>query len=66
MHADTSERCERTSVFVEAFGGVTGQDPTPLAVEAALKHPDIKHQIDEQIAVILELRELEGDEEESE
>jgi hypothetical protein len=43
---------------------VTGLDPTPFRVALALKDPDIKRQIDEQMMAILELREQEGDEDE--
>jgi hypothetical protein len=54
-------RHERPTVFVEAFRDVTGQDPTPQAVAQALKDPDIKCRIDEQMAAIMDLREEEGD-----
>lgn len=53
---------ERPSVFVTAFRDVTKQDPTPLAVAEAPRNPRIKHEIDEQIMAILEMRELEDDE----
>jgi hypothetical protein len=52
---------ERPTVFAEAFRDVTGQDPTPLLVAAALMDPDTKRQIDELMGVILELREQESD-----
>jgi hypothetical protein len=50
----------RTTVFAEAFRHVTGQDPTPALVAQAMKDPAIKHQIDEMMAAIEELREQEG------
>ena len=52
-----------TTPFEEAFKDITGQDPTPANVAAALKDPNLKRQIDEQVEDILEIREL-GDNEE--
>jgi hypothetical protein len=52
-----------TTPFEEAFKEITGQDPTPANVAAALKDPNLKRQIDEQVEAILEIRELEDNEE---
>ena len=54
----------RPTVFAEAFRHVTGRDPTPLLVAEALKDPDIKRKIDEQMMAIEDFREDEGDDDE--
>ena len=46
----------RPTVFAEAFRHVTGRDPTPLLVAEALKDPDIKRKIDEQMMAIEDSR----------
>jgi hypothetical protein len=48
---------KRETEFQEAFRHVTGTDATPLAVAEALKDPEIKRRIDEQIQAIRETRE---------
>lgn len=48
---------EKLSPLQEAFLDVTGQLPTPANVEDALRNPDLKRQIDEQMQAIIEVRE---------
>lgn len=46
--------------FEEAFHDITGEWPTPLSVAAALKDPEIKASIEEQLQAVIDQREMDA------